>query len=238
MISAIINCKEKRYILETISYEWMKIRIATAKSNPDQLTISIAKLMGLNNDNVIPKEYEDVFNNDIKIYKKQGYVSNFEFNMNISSYDNMTKVREILDEIAVSLSHPIILICPAKGEAWDVGLVIYNPVNNKPFYIFIDAKSACEDLNNSQKPKFSMADKKGAIASTINLSDFPNHGGQYIHTQKMMESNSFVYYYMRTHNVEPFIIGNAVEIGREECRRFFGSPLFDLYLACRSSLTD
>eukprot|EP01042_Synura_sphagnicola_P005759 gene5759-7350_t len=107
-----------------------------------------------------------------------------------------------LESIQVTRGYPVVLIQPAVGESYDVGLKVLLPDRDTPVYIFIELKSRYGTEGKSRK--------KGDVMY------------QYYHTATVMNGKEFLYICMRSRVEESRTVDRCILLGKTAVYRFMG----------------
>ena len=249
IVNSIAVFHPKGKLWETCYYEWMKIRIQAARASDSDKRMSIAKLLGIENNDIIPPPHRSLFIAPLHLYN----LDVKEINLPCNSYNDPNRVRSEIDiNATVCEEIPVVIIIPAEGEAWDLCLKIFAGEGKKPMHVFIENKSAEVTSNSTRMPDETWKEIRAkrienierdnmtikcARNDTVSIYDLFKYGKQYMHTKEMMESRDFVYIYFKTHNVESFRVENAIEMGRSDSMRYLG-PLYELYKVGRSTSSE
>lgn len=230
------------YIWEVAYYEWMKIRLRAASSyvpkehvRADRKVMSIKKLFGITNDDIIPSEHYDLFSASLELQRTNTLYWK-EVNLMKSSRFNPTSFLEEIDNIKLSAESPVAIVLPMTGEAWDLCLKILVPGYDEPMYVFVENKAIQETQKSADKVLFNMKNKPEPRGE-IEVGDFEDGGKQYTHTETVMGPRKIVFIYARTQKSVSYGINNAIELGRDDSFGFLG-PLSDLYQAAMSTSTN
>eukprot|EP01041_Mallomonas_annulata_P004014 gene4014-7994_t len=217
MMNAITEFRvnEVGFILEVISFEWMKCRIVVC--NASKKDLSLASLLGLSKerlDVVISPKYKKIMSTKI-----------LTGNLQIKELSALA-TKDALDAVEFKVDSQLILIKPFQGERWDICLKTYLTNQSTPFYTFVELKSIDESEANFKKIS-------KIVEGEITLETFPKNGTQYNATNIMMQNASnFMYIYINTYNSDSFSMGKVSCLNREDTFRFLG-PIVPFYLVAR-----
>jgi hypothetical protein len=262
IVESIAKISPKEDLRAICYYEWMKIRIEVVRNHNSYSDdphnnhsgdngISIAKLLGILDWEIIPDEYRELFLSPLCPYDKD---KPFEFQLSKNSYENIQEVRQDILGIDVCHRNPVAFILPAEKEAWNLCLKIYTGDGKPPMHVYIQNKCADENYESDLKEFCTWEDIgrsrnlctwdniknsnflgriDGEVENIPTINRLHDNGRQYRQAKEMMQAIDLVYIYFKTHNVESFYAENAIEMGRSESRNRLG-PLYELYKVCRS----
>ena len=258
------KCKVGEYFLEVICLNMLRIRIATAASNP-QYVCNLSLLLGKLLMNDLPKKITYFLNTDILLPSSDKNVEVYQ--MKIDSYGRKNK-EEFLKELKIiksklTIEKPIIIIVGAQSvandgkavndDAFDLGIVgLFS--NQKPYLILMDSKAGnveeVSELNeeSDRKLPISMRDKKEGnegnegkegkqffhMNSVFNKSKVFNI---YNHINETNEPNEcdYLYVYVTTSNGESFHQDGALVLKSHQVHSFLSFAL-ETYLTAKSVL--
>jgi hypothetical protein len=239
----IINNRGEGHIWEVCYYEWLKIRLRAAilyvpeeHVPPRRKVMNIRKLLGIVNDDIIPKDHLELFTTPLLLPKNK-YWKEVRLECKDSYHyrdnANLDVFRKAMEEVTVNADYPVAIVHPADGEAWDLCLKILVPGYVAPMYIFIENKAVDETRRSADKLTFDMTETKLQSNQVINVTDLEGGGKQYTHTEELMGDNKWVYIYMRTQKSVSFVFNHAIEMGRADSFEYLG-PLSEVYQVARS----
>ena len=127
----------------------MKIRIRATKNYVEPKPgghMSIAKLLGIMDSELIPSRYESLFSAPFCPTMTESVQLRHDSHVKATAF-----LREIVNGTTVSEQFPLIIVCPHVGESWDLCLKVFAGTDGlgkdkEPVYVFIGNKSMVETL--------------------------------------------------------------------------------------------
>ena len=142
--------------------------------------------------------------------------------LKLSSYDDAAGHLKEVEGIRVDANRPIAVKRGAKGDKFDLLIIIYRGEGKVPLLFYIDNKS-----HSSGDPI--SADKFNKLSKEMH---------QYHRVKTMCKEARvpFIYCYSTHHPGSLSILGNRCLILREQESKHFFGPMWPLYIACRSTV--
>jgi hypothetical protein len=211
-------------VLEVALAEWLKVRFSVAVDYnyefPNTKPLTLQRLLGLDKSQKI-LELPDEF--DVPLWTiARATIQSREHNMKHLCRTQQAEFLAELKSIEVTSKIPVAIIQSATWEGineedpWDVCVKALIPGSgkdkDKPFYVFLDYKSATEIRGTNEAPPL-----------------LPDSGKQFrAAVRQFGESIDFAFVYITTHKGVSFQEGDCIVMRKEESRRLLG-PVWPLY---------
>jgi hypothetical protein len=216
-------------VLEVALAEWLKVRFSVAaKYHLDYSQTqppTLRRLLGLDvTDNIkkLPSDFH------LPLWTPSGDIHEYaEHNMKHLCRTQQAEFLAELEGVEVTPDKPVAIIQSATWEGineedpWDVCVKALLPGSgrdkDKPFYVFLDCKSATETRGANEAPLV-----------------LPDSGKQFrAAVRQFGDSIDFAFVYITTHKGVSFKEGDCIVMRKEESRRLLG-PVWPLYRVARN----
>ena len=195
-------------IVESMFYEWLKMRLVTELVIPSSRGLTVIELLQLQSMNCIIGD--ELSWMDARLDTGKEMIPTAK--LTVCSYDSRESFKKEMEDIKLDSRFPLILIRPAEGEMWDLGLKFMLPGLSDSFYIFINS--------NSRKERLCVA---APIAKqSRKLVDFPGGGREYEATRDIMDERKFIFVYLCTLPVKSCLIDRCILQGQVDTFKLLG----------------